>query len=152
MRQHRDNHDARPRPPTTATTAPRRDAPATTTATTDAGSTDTSVANTSPIKIGIAISLTGDSAAPCAQIKEGFDTEAAYINANGGINGRQVKLIYVDDQSKMDTATAAIQSLIDQKVDVIIGPFPDFTEPPTFPLTETGQDPSRSPSGRRPLT
>jgi branched-chain amino acid transport system substrate-binding protein len=119
--------------PTTVTTAPPVSTSGTT-ATSEA--TTTSVANTSPVNIGIAISLTGDSASPCAQIKEGFDTEAAFINANGGINGRQVKLTYVDDQSKMDTATAAIQSLIDQKVDVIIGPFPDFTQPPTFALTE----------------
>ena len=93
----------------------------------------TTVANTTPLKIGIAISLTGDSAAPCEQIKQGFETEAKFINANGGINGRQVELIYVDDQSKMDTAVAAIQSLIDQKVDVIIGPFPQWTQAPTRP-------------------
>ena len=91
---------------------------------------------TGPVKIGIAISLTGDSAAPCEQIKQGFETEAKFINANGGINGRQVELIFVDDQSKMDTAQAAIQSLIDQKVDVIIGPFPQWTQPPARQLTE----------------
>ena len=101
-----------------------------------AESTDTTAANTTPLKIGIAISLTGDSAAPCEQIKQGFDTEAKFINANGGINGRQVELIYVDDQSKMDTAVAAIQSLVDQKVDVIIGPFPQWTQAPTRDITE----------------
>ena len=132
---------------TTATSSTASTAPASTdtsaaasTDTTVAASTDTTAAaNTTPINIGIAISLTGDSAAPCGQIKEGFDTEMAFINANGGINGRQVNLIYADDQSKMDTATAAIQSLIDKKVDVIIGPFPDFTQPSTFALTEKAQ-------------
>ena len=34
--------------------------------------------------------------------------------------------MYVDDQSKMDTATAAIQQLVDQKVDVVIGTSPHF--------------------------
>jgi len=115
--------------PTTApTTAPS-------TETTSGPSTETTAAAT-PIKIGIAISLTGDSAAPCGQIKQGFEVEAKYINANGGINGRPVELVFVDDQSKMDTAVAAIQSLIDQKVDVIIGPFPQWTQAPTRPLTE----------------
>jgi ABC-type branched-subunit amino acid transport system substrate-binding protein len=106
------------------------------TVTTAPAETTTSVANTTPLKIGIAISLTGDSAAPCAQIKQGFDTEAKFINANGGIKGRQVELVFVDDQSKMDTASAAVQSLIDQKVDVIIGPFPQWTQAPTRILTE----------------
>ena len=93
-------------------------------------------ANTTPLKFGIAISLTGDSAAPCEQIKQGFDTEAKFINANGGINGRQVELVYVDDQSKMDTAAAAIQQLVDQKVDVVIGPFPQWTQAPTRDITQ----------------
>jgi len=124
---------------TTATTA----APSTettaapSTETTAAPSTDTTAAaNTSPLKFGIAISLTGDSAPPCQQIKQAFDTEAKYINANGGINGRMVELTYVDDQSKMDTAVAAIQSLVDQKMDVIMGPFPQWTQAPTRDITQ----------------
>lgn len=127
---------------TTTTAAPSTDttmAPEST-ETTAAPSTETTgttaPADTSPIVFGIAISLTGDSAAPCEQIKQGFETEAKYINGNGGINGRQVELVFVDDQSKMDTAVAAIQSLIDQQVDVIIGPFPQWTQAPTRPLTE----------------
>ena len=109
-----------------------------TTATT-AAPTSTTVANTSPLKFGIAISLTGDSAAPCGQIKEAIDTEITFINANGGINGRQINSSYVDDKSTMDGGTAAIQALIDQKVDVIIGPFPQWVQPPTFALTEKAQ-------------
>jgi branched-chain amino acid transport system substrate-binding protein len=120
----------------TTTAAPSTDTTAApSTDTTAAPSTDTTVA-AGPLKIGISISLTGDSAAPCAQIKQGFDTEAKFINANGGINGRQVELTYVDDQSKMDTAVASIKQLIDQKMDVIIGPFPQWTQAPTRPLTE----------------
>ncbi len=56
-----------------------------------------------------------------------METEVKYLNANGGIKGRQIELVLVDDQSKMDTALAAVQSLIDQKVDAIIGPFPAWT-------------------------
>jgi branched-chain amino acid transport system substrate-binding protein len=99
------------------------------------GGTTTTV-NTGPLKFGVAISLTGDSAAPCGQIKEGFETEAKFVNANGGINGRQVELVFVDDQSSMTGATTAIQSLIDQKADVIFGPFPQFNQAATKPLTE----------------
>ena len=128
---------------TAATTTTTSVAPATTTSTagtettTAPAETTTSVAaNTSPLKIGIALSLTGDSAAPCTQIKEGFDTEIKYLNANGGIAGRQIEVTYVDDQSKVDTAVAAIQSLVDKKVDVIIGPFPQFCTAPARAVTE----------------
>jgi branched-chain amino acid transport system substrate-binding protein len=120
----------------TTTTAGPATTAAPSTETTAAPSTETTAANTSPLKIGVAISLTGDSAEPCKQIKQGFDTEAKFVNANGGINGRQVELTYVDDQSKMDTAVAAINSLIDQKMDIIIGPFPQWTQPPTRDATE----------------
>jgi ABC-type branched-subunit amino acid transport system substrate-binding protein len=116
-------------PSTDTTAAPSTD-------TTAAPSTDTTAANTTPLKFGIAISLTGDSAAPCEQIKQAFETEAKFINANGGIKGRMVELTFVDDQSKMDTAVAAIQQLVDQKMDVIIGPFPQWTQAPTRPITE----------------
>jgi branched-chain amino acid transport system substrate-binding protein len=122
--------------PATETTAAPTETTAAPTETTTAPSTETTVANTTPIKIGVAISLTGDSAAPCEQIKLGFETEVKYMNANGGINGRQIELIFTDDQSKMDTAMAVIQSLMDQKVDVVIGPFPQWTQPPARELTE----------------
>jgi ABC-type branched-subunit amino acid transport system substrate-binding protein len=114
---------------TTATTV----GPATTVA---PESTTTTVADTSPLKFGVAISLTGASAAPCGQIKEGFETEAKYVNANNGINGRPVELVFIDDQSSMTGATAAIQSLVDQQVDVIFGPFPQFNQAATRPIAE----------------
>jgi branched-chain amino acid transport system substrate-binding protein len=122
----------------TTTTGPTTTAgpPAPSTDTPAAPSTETTTADTTPLRFGIAISLTGESAAPCAQIKQALDTEAKYINNNGGINGRQVEMTYVDDQSKMDTAVAAVQSLADQKMDVIIGPFPQSTQAPTRPITE----------------
>jgi ABC-type branched-subunit amino acid transport system substrate-binding protein len=116
-------------PATSETTAPAS------TETTGGSSSTTAAANTTPLKFGIAISLTGDSAAPCEQIKEAFDEMAKMVNANGGIAGRQVQLIYADDQSKMDTAVAAVQSLVDQKVDVVFGPFPQWTQAPTRPVT-----------------
>jgi len=127
---------------TTTSAAPTTTAPGSSDTTSPASSDTTAPASTDttaaagPLKIGIAISLSGDSAAPCEQIKQGFETEAKYINSNGGINGRQIELTFVDDQSKMDTAMAVIQSLIDQKVDVIIGPFPQWTNPPARQLTE----------------
>lgn len=116
----------------TTTTAAAGD----TTTTAAAETTTTAPVNTEPIKIGIALSLTGDSASPCVLIKEGFEAEAKYINDNGGIKGRQIELTFVDDQSLIDKASAAITQLIDQDMDVIIGPFPQWTTAPARKLTE----------------
>lgn len=117
-------------PATTASTTPGS------TATTAPASTTTVSVNTEPIKIGVAISLTGDSASPCVLVKEGFESEVAYINDNGGLKGRQIELTFADDQSQIDKASAAITSLIDQGMDVIIGPFPQWTTAPARALTE----------------
>jgi len=118
-------------PPASETTAP----PASETTAPPASET-TMPPYTSPIKIGVAISLTGDSAAPCTLVKEGFEAETDYINKNGGINGRQIELSFADDQSKIDTATVAITQLIDDGMDVIVGPFPQWTTGPARQLTE----------------
>ena len=119
--------------PTTASTTATTQVSETTASTEAATST---TVNTTPVKIGLAISLTGNGAAPAEQIKQGFETEVEYINSNGGINGRMIELTVVDDQSMMDTSMAAISSLIDKKVDVVVGPFPQWTTTGARELTE----------------
>ena len=122
---------------TTATTqGPETTAGPATSATSASSTTSTVAANTAPLKIGVAISLTGEAAAPCVQVKEAFETEADYFNSSGGINGRTVQLVFVDDRSVQDGAVAAIQSLIDQKVDIIVGPFAPWLMAGTRPLSE----------------
>lgn len=112
---------------TTTTTAPSTN---TTAGTVTTAGTETTVApSTGPIKIGQAVSLTGVSAAPAAAIAAATKEEVAYINANGGINGRQIELIVEDDKSDVNGAVAAMTKLIEQdKVAAVIGPFPQFVE------------------------
>src|ERR1043166_4966131 len=52
-----------------------------------------------PIKIGFSMSLTGPLAANGKQALLGAKIWEEETNAKGGLNGRQVKLIYYDDQS-----------------------------------------------------
>jgi ABC-type branched-subunit amino acid transport system substrate-binding protein len=95
----------------------------------DGGASATVAANAPPIRIGIALSLTGPGAAKnhCELMKEGFDTELKYMNANGGIMGRVVELIYEDDQSTYEGGRSVIESMVGQDVDAIIGPFAGLT-------------------------
>jgi len=72
-------------------------------------------------------SLTGVSAAPAKTLQQGYDEEVAYVNANGGINGGQIKSINLDDKSDMSASVAGVTQLINQdKVNAIIGPFPQM--------------------------
>jgi branched-chain amino acid transport system substrate-binding protein len=89
------------------------------------GNSTSTASPTAPIVIGEMNSLTGNSAAPAKTLQQGFDLEIAAVNAAGGINGRQIKVITLDDKSDMSAAVAGMTQLIQQdKVSAIIGPFP----------------------------
>ena len=51
------------------------------------------------IKLGVGGPLTGPNAAFGAQLQKGAEQAAADINAAGGINGEQIKIVLGDDVS-----------------------------------------------------
>ncbi len=69
------------------------------------------LAEAQPITIGVHYPLTG----PSSELGQGFQYGAqlalSEINAHGGVNGREMKLILVDDKSTPDGAVTAIQRL-----------------------------------------
>jgi branched-chain amino acid transport system substrate-binding protein len=81
-------------------------------------------AATGPIKIGISLSQSGDFSDPGKAVKRGYELWAAYVNAHGGILGRQVQLKIVDDASSPNQVVTNYQNLITHdKVDLVFGPF-----------------------------
>ena len=113
--------------PSTETTAP---AGTTTTAAgsmTTAASTATTAAagpaTGEPIKIGVIGSMTGTAAPAFPAIQKGFQLEVDNLNATGGINGRPLQLITVDDKSDPATAVSVATKLITQdNVVALVGP------------------------------
>lgn len=92
-------------------------------------SSSSSASTTGPITIGEMNSLTGDSAAPAKTLQQGFELEVGIINAAGGVNGRQIKVITLDDKSDVTSAVQDTTQLIQQDhVSAVIGPFPDTSE------------------------
>lgn len=84
----------------------------------------TTTQNKGPIKIGFAISMTGDFSADGKLLLQGYQLWAADVNKQGGLMGRQVVLDYLNDKSDPNTATVVYQTLIrDHHDDLIIGPF-----------------------------
>ncbi|MDO8963772.1 MAG: ABC transporter substrate-binding protein [Coriobacteriia bacterium] len=75
-----------------------------------------------PIKIGAVLSLTGSYAGLGAPEKNVLDMEAKRLNDAGGIGGRPVEIIIVDDATDPAKAQAAATRLIEQdKVVALIG-------------------------------
>jgi branched-chain amino acid transport system substrate-binding protein len=93
-------------------------------------------ANTTPIKIGFTVSLTGDFSDDGKAIQQGYELWADNINAHGGLLGRQVQLVALDDASNPDQVTTDYQTLITtDKVDLTFGPFSTLLTKPASVVT-----------------
>ena len=73
------------------------------------------------IKIGVAGPHTGDLAAYGIPTKEAVEMIAAEVNAAGGVLGKQLEILPMDDQCKPEIATNAATKLVSQGANVIIG-------------------------------
>src|SRR4051812_22363375 len=70
------------------------------------------VADTGPIKIGFIGPLTGDAAAYGEPISNSVKMAEKQINDAGGINNRQVQVIFEDAKCDGQTAASAAQKLV----------------------------------------
>lgn len=73
------------------------------------------------IKIGVAGPHTGDLAPYGIPTKEAAEMLAEKVNASGGVLGKQIELLPMDDQCKPEIATNVATKLVSQGVDVVIG-------------------------------
>ena len=76
------------------------------------------------ILVGTSVALTGKYARTGQEQLNGFNLWVEQVNKRGGILGKQVKLVYYDDESKPETGAKLYEKLIsDDKVNVTIGPY-----------------------------
>lgn len=89
----------------------------------------------SSVKIGVHAALTGGASFVGQGGKVGIDAAVAEINASGGINGRKLDIIYVDDRGAPDGGVAAVRRLIDDdKVFAVFGAGPSASTVSVVPL------------------
>ena len=75
-----------------------------------------------PIKIGVVTPLSGTYAGIGQQVRWGLDLAAKEVNAAGGIMGRQVELIFEDEEANPSVAVQKAEKLFEvQKVDFLTG-------------------------------
>jgi branched-chain amino acid transport system substrate-binding protein len=99
------------------------------------GGTDT--ANTTPIKVGASLPLTGDFSEPGKDAKEGYEVWAKTVNDNGGLLGRPVELVIRDDSSDQNLIVSDYNHLISQEnVDLLLGSFSSFLNLPASAVAE----------------
>ncbi|WP_177212593.1 substrate-binding protein [Geodermatophilus ruber] len=92
------------------------------------GGGDTAAADQEPLKIGFLAPITGPAAPEGIAMQQGFDLAIEDINADGGVFGQPVEVVFIDDQADPATATQAAQRMVQQEqVDYIFGTITDDT-------------------------
>jgi len=86
------------------------------------GAVDTTGVTDTQILLGSHLPLSGLAAAWGVDLKAGMDAYFAYVNDNGGVNGRKIKLIVGDDQYTGPMAAEVTRKLVEQdKVFAMMG-------------------------------
>lgn len=88
------------------------------------GSHTAGIAADAPIKIGATISKEGPYKEPPLMIQKAYQLWAHEVNQQGGLLGRQVKLVLYDDKSQKARAKSLYRQLIDEdQVDLVLSPY-----------------------------
>lgn len=91
-----------------------------------------------PIKIGAVAPLTGDVAVMGLPVINAVELAVDGINAQGGINGRQVQLIAEDGMCAGKEATSAMQKLVN--VDNVVGVIGGLCSAETLPMAGLAEE------------
>ena len=97
-------------------------------------SPDSSVVAGDEIRIGLEAPLTGDQQDVGIGMLNGAELAAAEINAAGGINGRNIDIVPIDDAADPDTGVAAATAAIEAGLDAVVGPYNSGVGAQTLPL------------------
>jgi branched-chain amino acid transport system substrate-binding protein len=99
-----------------------------------AGLSAVSAQSGNPVRIGIGLALTGAGAAPSKVIQTALEIWRDDVNAKGGILGRPVQLVILDDQSNPANVPNIYTKLITvDKVDLLLGPYGTNFVAPALP-------------------
>lgn len=101
------------------------------------GSDSNSSSDTDTIRFGLLNSMTGGYGAVGKQELASIELAIDEINAAGGVDGRDLEVVVVDDQGTISEATAGFKKLaIDEELPVILGPGITATSEAVAPLSD----------------
>ena len=111
---------------------------ASTAASSAAGSTaGSAAASGSTIKVGVLGPMTGDVSVYGLAVTNGANLYLDQVNANGGINGKMIESITMDEQGDATQAVQCFTKMVDEGIVGLIG---DVTTTPTLAVAAESQD------------
>lgn len=103
------------------------------------------------IRIGVFMSLTGSTANFGISSVNGIKMAADEINAQGGVNGKQIELLVQDDRSDAAEAATIVTKFVTQdKVNAILGEVASSRSIAAAPIAQNAKIPMLSPSSTNP--
>ena len=102
-----------------------------------AGSAAGSVASGSTIKVGVLGPLTGDNSVYGQAVINGASLYIKQVNADGGVNGKQLEIITMDEQGDATQAVTSFTKMCDQGITALVG---DVTTTPTLAVAAESAD------------
>ena len=106
-------------------------------ASTAAGSAAGSAASGDTIKVGVLGPMTGDVSVYGLAVINGATLYLDQVNANGGINGKQLEIITMDEQGDATQAVTCFTKMCDQGITALVG---DVTTTPTLAVAAESAD------------
>lgn len=88
----------------------------------------------STVRIGLEAPLTGDQRAIGVGMLRGAQLAAERLNDQGGISGKQVEIVPIDDAADPDTGVKAANAAIAAGLDGVVGPYNSGVGAQTLPL------------------
>ena len=96
-----------------------------------------SAASGDTIKVGVLGPMTGDVSVYGLAVINGATLYLEQVNANGGVNGKQLEIITMDEQGDATQAVTCFTKMCDQGITALVG---DVTTTPTLALAAESAD------------
>jgi branched-chain amino acid transport system substrate-binding protein len=101
---------------------------------TGCGDSDSDSSSSSTFRVGLEAPLSGEQSVLGKGMLKGAQLAATQLNARGGILGKQVEIVPIDDAADPATGVKAAESAIEDGLDGVVGPYNSGVGIETLPL------------------
>lgn len=108
------------------------------------GCSSSSSKSSNTIRIGLEAPITGSLSELGQGMLNGAKQAATQVNANGGVNGKKIEIVAIDDKGDVDAGVTAANAAVKAGLDAVVGPYNSGVGLKTLPIyTAAGLVPLR---------